>query len=197
MLLRRRFMVGIKGAELVRWLALREGLPPDDAAGAIRCRLADEESRSVMEKERRGREAWSGPSVEGRRWAASSELVLVAGGGGAASVLAEKTAVMLSGVPGLLMKKTLSLSSLAVSSMSSAPADTDRASTSVGVCLPSGTMRRNPRVFDNVRSFATLAVKKCANSGSLLGIVCDGSCVDASSAVISSTGLWYCSVADR
>lgn len=143
-----------------------------------------------MEKERRGREAWSG--------AASWELVLVGGGGcGAASALVEKTAVMLSGVPGLLMKNTLSPSSLAESSTSSAPADTDRASTSVGVCLPSGTILRNPTVLDSGRSFATLAVKKWANSGSLLGTVCGCSCADASSAVISRSGLWYCSVAER
>lgn len=64
MLLRRRLMVGIIGAELTRWLDRRESF----AAGALaaRCLLALEvdESRSVMEKERRGRDAWSVASVE-------------------------------------------------------------------------------------------------------------------------------------
>lgn len=102
--------------------------------------------------------------------------------------------VMSSGVPGLLTKNTLSPPSL---SSSSAPAEIDRASTSVGLCLPSGTIVRKPSAFDNGRSFPTLAVKKCVYSGSLTVLALTGSWTDASSAVISSSGLWYWSVADR
>jgi hypothetical protein len=191
MLLRRRLMVGTRGAELTRWLALRESLPPLDAL-TVRCLFADGESKSVMEKERLGREASSETSVEGCRRMRSRALEL------GASVLVAITAVMLSGVPGLLIKKTLSPSSLTDSSISSAPADTDRASTSVGLCFPSGKILRKPCIFDNVRSLATLAVKKCAYSGSLSAFRnCRCSFIDASSAVISSSGLWCCSVADR
>lgn len=54
-LLRRRLIVGVGGAELTRWLALRDSLPPRGLA--VACFLVVEESRSVMEKERLGRAA--------------------------------------------------------------------------------------------------------------------------------------------
>jgi hypothetical protein len=76
MLLRRRLMVGIRGAELVRCVAPREGLPPDDAVVAERIRRDEYESRSVMEKERLGREASSETSGEGCRPAESRALAL-------------------------------------------------------------------------------------------------------------------------
>lgn len=69
------------------------------------------------------------------------------------------TAVMLIGVPGRLTKKTLSPSSLAISSDGSAPAETDLARTSIGLWLPSENTRLNP--------FPALVVKNCAYSGSL------------------------------
>jgi hypothetical protein len=156
MLLRRRPIVGARGAELVRCEAPREDLPPDDADVVARCLLVEYESRSVIEKERLGRVASSETSREGCRRAASRALLALALAW--ASVLVAITAVMLSGVPGLLMKYTLSPSSL-VDSSASAPAESDCASTSVGLCLPSGTILRNPSTFDKLRSFATRAVK--------------------------------------
>lgn len=169
-------------------------------AEAIRCFLAlAEESRSVIEKERRGRDASSERSVDGRERDCERPTSLGASG------LEANMAVMLSGVPGRLTKNTLSPSSLVESSRSSAPVVTDFASTSVGLCLSSGNILRNPPavvddalLFASVRSFAIFALKKCAYSTSLSVLAeCNCSSIEGPSVVISSRAVCCCRVADR
>lgn len=152
-----------------------------------------------MEKERRGFVALSDTPAAGRvRDCERSDLVA-------------NMAAMLRGVPGLLTKKTLSLSpspspsSLVDSPKSSAPAATDLASTSVGACFMSGktllkplTCATDPLRLANVRSFVTFAVKNCAYSTSLSVLAeCMCESMDGSSTVISSSAEWCCRVADR
>jgi hypothetical protein len=147
----------------------------------------------VIEKERRGRVASSGWSVEGRL--RDCDVSLVA-----------NTAVKLSGVPGRLKKyRTLSPSSLAESSTSSAPAATALASTSVGVCFSSGNIllkppacADEPRLLASVRSLVIRAVKNWAYSTSLSVLAeCSWSSMDGFSAVICSSALCCCKVALR
>jgi len=116
-----------------------------------------------MEKERLGWEASFGGFVEeeGQR-RECCDVSLVA-----------STADMLSGVSGLLMKKTLSPSSVVESSTSSVAAATDLASKRVGRCFSSGNILLNalgraeePSLAD-IRSLVILAVKNCVYSVSL------------------------------
>lgn len=155
---RHLLIVGRMGAELTRWLSRRESLGLD----AVPVRSFLDERNEVMEKERLGLGAFSGWAVEGRPrvWF----VTLVA-----------NVAAMLSGVSGRLTKKTLSASSLVESSTSSAPATTDLASTSMGLCLSSGNILLNPFAYAteplrlaSVRSLVILAVKNWVYSTSLL-----------------------------
>lgn len=171
----RLLIVGRIGAELTRWVARRESLGP----GTATVRSFLDERKEVMEKERLGLGAFSGCDVEGRPrvWF----VTLVA-----------NVAAMLSGVSGRLTKKTLSASSLVESSISSTPATTDLASTSIGLCFSSGNILLNPfayatepRRLASVRSLVILAVKNCVYSTSLsvLAEVCCSS-VEVCSAVM-------------
>jgi hypothetical protein len=154
---------------------------------AVRCFL-EEGRRSLMEKERLGRDALPEISIEGRVRDCEPSLVAI-------------TAVILRGVSGRLTKKTLSSSSLVDSSTSAAPATTDLASTSVGACFSSGKIRLKPLVepllLESARSLVIRAVKNWAYSGSLSVLAeCGCSSGAACPTVLASIAL-CCNVALR
>lgn len=115
----RLFCIETMGAELARWLDLRESFLL--GARPMRCfRDAAEGMRSAIEKERRCRDVASCAAArEATRDCDASRWEVAA-------------ALMLRGVLGRLTKKTLFPSSLTDSSVSSVPTATDRASTSMG-----------------------------------------------------------------